>query len=38
MLLLSVFYGVLDHIEVTKVTTLVKQNYSQTGNRINIVF
>ena len=38
MLLPSAFYVLLRYPAVTKVTTLVKQNYSQKYHRIGIVF
>ena len=38
MLLPSAFYVLLRYPAVTKVTTLVKQNYSQKYHRISIVF
>ena len=37
MLLPSAFYVLLRYTAVTKVTTLVKQNYSQKYHRISIV-
>ena len=38
MLLPSAFYVLLRYTAVTKVTTLVKQNYSQKYHRISIIF